>query len=91
MCLVPEEGAREIEALHDRLYDGILRPHLRADIPFEPHITVGASDSLERCQDIAERISAACPCVVGRLETVELVEIANGALRTAARFALRDE
>ena len=47
--------------------------------------------SVERCQDITEKIRAARICVVGRLETVELVEIASGSLRTAGRFALRDK
>jgi 2'-5' RNA ligase len=42
LFLTPTIGRSEIELLHDKLYelDGI-RPHLRADIPFVPHITLG--------------------------------------------------
>jgi len=37
--LVPDEGGARITTLHDRLYGGTLRAHLRSDIPFVPHIT----------------------------------------------------
>ena len=39
--LVPDEGYSQISLLHDRLYTGILEPHLRLEIPFIPHITIG--------------------------------------------------
>src|SRR5437879_804943 len=35
--LVPEAGSTEIIALHDRLYEGVLRAHLRESTPFVPH------------------------------------------------------
>lgn len=36
-----EEGYEQIVALHDQLYSGPLREHLRTDLPFEPHIGIG--------------------------------------------------
>jgi 2'-5' RNA ligase len=38
-------GAASIAALHDRLYTRSFAPHLRKDIPYEPHIT------LARCEE----------------------------------------
>lgn len=32
-----------LTALHDRLYRGVLKPFLRDDIPYTPHITLGRS------------------------------------------------
>ena len=34
-------GNDSIHKLHDELYSGILKPHLREDLPFIPHIGVG--------------------------------------------------
>ena len=33
-------GAASIAGLHDRLYTRSLQPHLRRDLPYEPHITL---------------------------------------------------
>ena len=38
--LMASRGAAAIAALHDRLYTRSLRPHLRPEFPYEPHITV---------------------------------------------------
>lgn len=36
-----ENGESEVRALHDRLYSGLLAPHLAPDIPYVPHMTIG--------------------------------------------------
>ena len=36
-----KEGNRDVIALHDGLYIGILSPHLRRDIEYIPHIGIG--------------------------------------------------
>lgn len=41
MFLLLKKGNEEIIKLHDELYTGILRPFLREDIEFIPHIAVG--------------------------------------------------
>ncbi len=45
-------GDEEIINLHDKLYSVILVPHLRTDIPFVPHVTLGyfrtADDKFDR-------------------------------------------
>lgn len=43
-CLV---GFDEIIKLHDKLYDKILKKHLRSDIKYIPHITIGQSNNID--------------------------------------------
>ena len=38
--LMAQRGAASIKGLHDRLYTRSLAPHLRRDLPYEPHITI---------------------------------------------------
>ena len=38
--LMASRGAASITALHDRLYTRSFAPHLRRDLPYEPHITL---------------------------------------------------
>jgi 2'-5' RNA ligase len=38
--LMASRGAASITALHDKLYTRSLAPHLRRDMPYEPHITI---------------------------------------------------
>lgn len=39
--LMVRDRADAVVALHDRLYRGILKAHLREDIPYLPHVTIG--------------------------------------------------
>ncbi len=36
-----KEGHDRVVQLHDEFYQGILRPYLREDLPFDPHIGLG--------------------------------------------------
>jgi 2'-5' RNA ligase len=38
--LMASRGAASIVALHDKLYTRSLRPHLRPEFPYEPHLTI---------------------------------------------------
>jgi 2'-5' RNA ligase len=40
LFLAASRGAASIAGLHDRLYTRSLQPHLRRDLPFEPHLTL---------------------------------------------------
>jgi hypothetical protein len=42
ICLVPEQGAEQVTALHEQLYGGALKWAHRADIPYVPLIAVAA-------------------------------------------------
>jgi 2'-5' RNA ligase len=89
--LVPERGREELTALHDRLYQGVLRPLLRRDIPFVPHITVAAHTQLETCQDLARELNRAHPVVRGTIQELELIEVGDASVRTLRAFALGPE
>jgi 2'-5' RNA ligase len=51
--LLIREGSANITRLHDEIYTGILADHLREDIPFVPHVTLGV---LEKDPMIRERV-----------------------------------
>ena len=55
--LMASRGAAAVTALHDKLYTRSFRPHLRADLPYEPHITLARQAqpaSLERAYGEAQ-------------------------------------
>ncbi len=41
VVLMLRERAEAIVALHDKLYGGVLKAHLRDDIEYQPHVTLG--------------------------------------------------
>jgi hypothetical protein len=41
--LVPDEGHSSIIRLHDRLYSGLFKDHLRLDLDYIPHMAIGNS------------------------------------------------
>jgi 2'-5' RNA ligase len=45
ILLMARERAEAIIELHDQLYSGVLKPFLRKEMRFAPHITVGRADS----------------------------------------------
>ncbi len=44
--LMAVRGAASIVGLHDKLYTRSIRPYLRRDLPYEPHITLARNASL---------------------------------------------
>lgn len=50
LFLAPSRGAASITALHDKLYTRSFRPHLRPDLPYEPHITLARYAGLDRLE-----------------------------------------
>ena len=47
LFLTASRGAASITAFHDKLYTRSLQPHLRRDLPYEPHITLARYASLD--------------------------------------------
>ena len=45
--LMAARGAPSVTALHDKLYTRSFAPHLRRDLPYEPHITIARYARLE--------------------------------------------
>jgi 2'-5' RNA ligase len=89
--LRPDDAAgAAITRLHARLYEGALRPHLRTDIPFIPHITVAAAD-LDQCRAIAVSLRERSRVVRGSLDGLVLLDIADGTVKPLFRATLTDQ
>jgi len=86
--LVPEEGRDEITALHDRLYGDVLRPYLRDDMPFLPHITVGGCRDLGECERLAEALNRGDLAVRGTVSSIDLIEVGKEDVKTLIRLSL---
>jgi 2'-5' RNA ligase len=86
--LVPDEGALEITTLRNRLYAGVLRPYLRADIAFVPHLTIGAAPESWAAQRAAAELDVGSRVVRGRIEQVALVNVGLPIVQTVATYAL---
>ena len=86
--LVPQAGSTEIVALHDRLYDGVLRAHWRQGTPFVPHITVAADPDFERCLVLAQELNRVCPNIEGMIDRVEVVAVSSDPVQSLATVAL---
>jgi 2'-5' RNA ligase len=88
LFLVPDEGMSQLVKLHDALYRGPLAPHLRLDIPFVPHITVGAGHDLAALHQVAQELNATEFALHAKIEQLTLVRHAAGAVATMAEAAL---
>ena len=69
-------------ALHDRLYDGELQPHLRTDIAFNPHLTVAAAGSLGECRALADSLRERGARVRGRVAELALLDVTTSPAQT---------
>lgn len=56
--LMAERGAASLVALHDKLYTRSLRPHLRRDLAYEPHVTVARDPDLAKLERAAAEAEA---------------------------------
>jgi len=86
--LLAEEGHRELLSLHDQLYEGVLTPHKRPDIPFVPHVTVGAHPQLAECGRIANQLNEQGRSVRAWVHSVDVVAVGESMVRTVAQIPL---
>ncbi|MEM1046661.1 MAG: 2'-5' RNA ligase family protein [Pseudomonadota bacterium] len=86
--LVPDEGYGALSLLHDRLYTGVLRPHLRLDIPFTPHITIGTVDDLSAARRLCDALNRDGVEIIGRVEALTVGALVEGRIRDLARLPL---
>ena len=86
--LVPDEGSAQISALHDRLYAGKLRVHLRSDIPFVPHMTVGAAPDSGSALRLADELNVRDRPFRGVVGALELVDVGATRVRSIATYEL---
>jgi 2'-5' RNA ligase len=86
--LVADEGGAHISALHDRLYAGVLRVHLRPDIPFVPHMTVAATSDSTSAVRLADELNSRARPVRGVVKALELVDVGAARVRSIATYTL---
>jgi len=91
VLLVPEEGRKELVALHDELYEGPLRPHLRKDIPFIPHVTVAEYGTSTPCRRLADELNRRNLAFRGLVKDVELIQVQEKTVRRIGRFDLSND
>lgn len=56
--LVPDEGFGSIVRLHDGLYSQGLKSAHRLDVPFIPHMTIGAGIELRQAKILVDRLNS---------------------------------
>jgi 2'-5' RNA ligase len=86
--LVPDEGSAEIATLHNSLYAGALHPYQRLDIPFLPHMTVGATPDVRSARRLAEELNVRSRIIRGIIDKIELVEVGTSVVKSLVAYAL---
>ena len=81
LLLVPEKGYSRVVRLHDRLYSGQFRPHLRLDIDFIPHVGIANSKDPQLVKRWVDSWNRDDFCIRGRMESVTAIEYLDGTLK----------
>ena len=87
--LVPDEGNSDIIKLHDKLYSGILAKELRLDIPFIPHIGIGASKIAEEAKKLSGEINKENFNIGGAIDKLNVIEYAYPHVKSLTTIELR--
>ena len=87
--LIPEMGNDEIVQLHDQLYSGELKRHLRKDIPYIPHITIGSHDDMKACRQAVAQINATNFQIHGTIDTLNIVAFENNKITPVKTVVLQ--
>jgi 2'-5' RNA ligase len=72
LFLVPDEGFSGISLLHDELYSDFMRPHLRLDIPYVPHIGIATDKNKEHLYELAREWNDCCREIRGTIDSLTL-------------------
>ena len=86
--LVPDEGFAAVSRLHDELYTGPLAPHLRLDLPYVPHITIGVLSDRQHAKDLCDQLNAIGVCAPGALRSLQVATPREGRLLGVSTHAL---
>lgn len=87
--LVPNAGFAELSLLHDRLYTGVLSSHLRLDLPFIPHITIGRLAERRAAKALCDALNSRGVNIEGSVGALVVGARENGRIQSLARFELR--
>lgn len=72
LYLLPAEGEAAMRALHAALYSGPLAAALRRDIPFQPHLTIGAFSGIDAARQAAESWTMEGLAIAGRIAALSV-------------------
>jgi len=87
--LVPNEGFAELSMLHDRLYTDVLSAHLRLDLPFIPHITIGRLTERRAAKSLCDALNTRGVSIEGSVSALTVGTRENGRIHSLASFALQ--
>jgi 2'-5' RNA ligase len=87
--LVPDEGYGGLSLLHDWLYTGVLSSHLRLDIPFIPHITIGTLEDRRVAKQLCDNLNHRGIGIHGSVGALTVGALENGKVENLASFQLR--
>jgi 2'-5' RNA ligase len=76
--LTPDTGDLEIRNLHGTLYSGELSSRLRADILYQPHVTVAAFDSETAAERLIDEIGEFE--ILGSLRALAIMSVNKGTI-----------
>lgn len=86
--LIPEDGRDALAGLHERLYEGVLQPHVKRNISFTPHIAVAAGTAMDPLQTLAGELNARNLSIRGSISEIVLVDVTEDEIRNAAHCPL---
>jgi 2'-5' RNA ligase len=89
VSLLTQEGYPELRAVHDALHNGVLAAGRRRDIPFVPHVTVGAHPQSDECERIAHQLNKERRTVRARIESIDVIEVGESIVCTVVKIPLR--
>ena len=81
LLLVPDQGYSKVVRLHDRLYSGLFRPHLRLDIDFVPHVGIANSKDPQRVKQWVDSWNEEEFCIGGRIASLTVIDYSEGTLK----------
>lgn len=91
VCLVASDGASRIAQLHDELYSGPLARHLRKELAYIPHITIGTFASPMEAGSLCDRLNAKALSIEGVINALSVGSLREGAFRIHATYPLRPD
>jgi 2'-5' RNA ligase superfamily len=91
LFLVPDQGFSQIVKLHDTLYTGPLASSLRLDIPYIPHITIGAHRDPWVCKVAADQLNQQDIAIHGTLTALDIIHGSLPVTSSLARIPLKKQ
>lgn len=88
LFLVPDDGNSPLIKLHDALYTRVLADALRLDVPFIPHITIGAHADACACKAVVGDINRQNIRIQGQIDALDIIAYENTAVTPITRIAL---